>query len=566
MADVVVTMSGDVADILRKQQRVIDKNQMQIDKLKDTVKASKRFGSESQKASSRAAVGMAKTEKATGKLNTALGKISKFALPALAVAAGAAVAKVLSELNQIKQAADEIGDTQTASFDASAQLASLAGGDPKKLASLRARQKAIFSQGGAKSLDEAANLVFALDSASITGQDKLFGQISKSKIVEDTASFAKSANTLQTSLGKEEAGTIREITSKALAASSFSPASADKILDASAKAGSLGGGLNVRDESILAGTAILSKATGSAEQAGTQIKALLAELSKKEELFVDDLRTSIVNLDKLSGPEISKAIGSIEAIQAVRVLAKNIDTFDTAVDEIDNAQKSDLIGKTVRLFESDPELRAISQEQIAKNRSILANKNIGTKDNQIDTIRTQRATQRLEEGGESLLNRVIIGTEEKGFETLQILGGEDFTLRTMRQMGSKDAANLATPIGQDSLQTGLETGLISMFPKPIAAFKMLFNQAEKTSGPTQQITGPQVKPIGLDLPPLGQTESNAAAGPLERAAKSLQQVVELQRQANQKWLDSLDFSQPVPPQARPQFSNANRLQQAVPTE
>jgi hypothetical protein len=376
MAKYKIEIEGDADDAVRAYQQLTAATKRQ-------TSATRQMGRESQQASGKTTAGMNRAGSATRKVgNEAKG--TQGALRAMGSSGAAALGNMLSGMAAFtaatavaRRGVQELVAEQKRASEASRQsergisaLAQLAGGDKKRLRQLIGASEKTFSEGGARSLDEAARLTFSLESAGALGQRQLFSQLSG--IVDDPAVLARAATTLQTSVGRQETGGIRAIASKAFAASKFSPASAEQLLEASARGGSAAGMLGMSDEDLLAATAIMAEATGSAERGGTQVASLLRSMLKQGGFKGRSLRQAIGQIDQmgLGDQELIKYLGREEAFSAFSILRNQVGDLGTISGKISAAEQADLAGQIVGSLEGTSAAQA-RRARAAENRKVL---------------------------------------------------------------------------------------------------------------------------------------------------------------------------------------------------
>lgn len=393
MAGVVVEMSADDAKLHRAIAK-LERQQLQFQrKLKATGTTGRKAGADIGRSMDKAG------KDAFGP--QALTRIKNYATAIVGVGAGIAlVTKAFGEMSRVREAAAARNRAAEIGLGA---LTQLSGGDPKRLAELIGQAKGIFSGGGAATKGEAGSILFSLVSAGAGGPDarKLFADLYG--IEQDPAGLARGAATLRTSIGVQETGSIRQIVSKAFAASEFSPAQAAPLLEAAARGGVSAKKLGIRDEALLAATAIAATATGSAELGGTQVESLLMSLVKRGGFAGLSLRESIGKISDLglSDPELIKFLGRKEAASAFSTLRGNLPTFDKAIKAIDQAQASDLAGSLITARNLQPELAATLRERQARAGRELGEDPLGVKLQlaraEIDQFKERRRTEGADE-------------------------------------------------------------------------------------------------------------------------------------------------------------------------
>ena len=186
-----------------------------------------------------------------------------------AVGVTAVIAKITQAFGEMRKAQEEaFAGIAEAEFPFS-RLAQVAGGDADRLRGLINESKALFLQGGATSLGGAADITFALESAGLLDQRRLFGELFG--VFQQPEVLANALATTTTAFGAEEAGTFKAIIGKGLAASAFGPSKVAELLEAASKPAVFAARLGLSDEEALAATTLVTKALGGAAQGGTSV-------------------------------------------------------------------------------------------------------------------------------------------------------------------------------------------------------------------------------------------------------------------------------------------------------
>lgn len=365
MAGVVVEMSGREQQLLSS----IAKLEKEVDTLKlkyaDVGRAGKKSGEDigrSMKRGNDEGFG----SKAMGQLTSYIGGF---------VSLGAAIGAVVKSFQAMNRVREEGAQKIRESEMGMAQLTQLAMGDPVKLQGLIRGAKDIYRGGGAATLDQASRTMFALESAGAGGLQerdlfsKLFG------IIKQPDVMARAATTLLTSMGPKETGGLRAIMSKGFAASQFAPATAEEMLEASSRGSGLAGMLGMRDESVLAAVSLLSQATGSAEQGGTQFASLLTAMVKKGGYKGMSLPQAVRQIQGMgmADEELVKYLGRKEALRGFTTLTGNLPELEKRMGAIGAAQEGDLLGDLIASRQAQPELAAALIERQARAEAELAN-------------------------------------------------------------------------------------------------------------------------------------------------------------------------------------------------
>lgn len=299
----------------------------------------------------------------------------------------AGATKALQYHNQIKA---ESAQKQRAAQAGLAELAQLAS-NPQQMQDFVAESYVIHGQGVGKNVDEAANLVFALESAQVFDpeQRQMFVDLAANSLVGDAAMFARSSSTLRDAIGKDEAGSFIDIASKAFAASAASPSTADELLNAAG--GSVGGTssrLGISDEELLGAIATVASSAGGAAQGGTQIDALFAALEKQGGFQGLGLEGSLQKIRGmgLEGEELLKFFGRKEGLAGFDSLMKNLDNYRATVADIQKAEDESRVFQRIALPSTIPEIAAAQSAQAEENQLNISRNQQGALQNLADAV------------------------------------------------------------------------------------------------------------------------------------------------------------------------------------
>jgi len=270
---------------------------------------------------------------------------------------------------------------------AEGSLAEVAGGDPEQYKKLLDKSRGLAAKSG-MSRQQAAALTFAAASAGAVDQMDVFADLYGQGVVQDPEALMRATQTLQTSMGRKQTGSLRDITSKLLAAGEHSPQKIAQLGPAAALAGVNAQDAGVSADELLAAVAVQSKATGEASIAGTMQKSLqkaLArlrsgkdeagnELATDEEGHLLDQSAKAVRAavrHKLSGAQglmgelhavqslglddaaLQKLFGRQEGLMGYKLLLRNEGEFNEAKAGIGSAAGKDLAGRVLALPDAD---------------------------------------------------------------------------------------------------------------------------------------------------------------------------------------------------------------------
>jgi len=403
MPNVTVTLTGDEQRALRALQRLQDQERKLAESASGVEKATHGAGKAHDGAFG---------QKALGQI---IGMASGFASVTMAINT------VKQALVEVDQQSERLASKQREAQRGMSSLAQLTGGDAGKFRELTGAARRMYAQGGAETLDQAARTVFSLESAGALESADLFARLSG--IVEDPAVMARAATTLMTSRGRAETGGIQAILSKAMAASKYSPASAEALLEAGAAGGGYAKLLGVSDEELMAATAVMATATGGAETGGTTVASLLAALTKKGGFKGLTIGQSIQKIQGMgmADEDLVKYLGRKEAFTAYSTLSGNLGQLGVITRAQQVAERDDLIGQVMRTRESDPMIMAARRRQMAEAQRELAGEMRGTRRNILEGNLEALAAQQEREG----MNPLLTWAYQKGARFTRWLPGEE---------------------------------------------------------------------------------------------------------------------------------------------
>lgn len=347
-------------------------------------------------------------DKAGDSMSNSVGKMLKMAAGYISI--GAAAGAAMMAIRDFQAESERIAAKQSQSELGISQLKQISKGDPDRFAHLIAESKKTFTEGGARSLEEAAAIQFQISSADLENQRKLVSE-SFETFGGDTSSVVKSAVSLQTAFGEKETGSFRDILSKATAVSDFTTANVPEILSGAASAGVSASALGISDEEVLAAVSILAKANeGSASIGGTQAEAIITAMLKQGEIggttfkgrsFAENI-TSIAEHDFKDDAEIIKFFGRKEGFKGAGVLSKNLGQLESIAGGLGTAVDEDRIGVTNRLGDTNPALFAakLKRQEDAineiekENRGVLFNL-AEAAETRLDTVEEKRGEGRI---------------------------------------------------------------------------------------------------------------------------------------------------------------------------
>lgn len=359
------------------------------------------------------------------------------------------ISRIAELLRKVNAESDRLAQKGRESEGGLGELAQLAE-NQAQFRRLVQQARETFRRGGTDTLGEAAQLVFSLESAGAAEERELFTQLGATKLVGQPAEFARAAATLVESIGGEETGTFRQIVSKAFGASKFSPSRADELLIAAARGGTSARALGMSDEELLAATAQLATARGTAAEGGTAVAALLKSLDKMGTFGGKGLEQSVAEISgmNLNAAELFELLGRQEAVQGFRVLEADPAKFREILAGVRQAQQQDVVGQKLRLAESEPMLLASQAQRQAAASLDLSGEALGSRRNLADALRQEILAGRRRSGKSEISNTLY----ELGLEAGQISGAisDERILRKALEGGGEAAAAAQRLLGPNA--------------------------------------------------------------------------------------------------------------------
>ena len=406
MAQVVVEMSSDEAKLYRGMQRIIDQ-QNRMDRGNKTVKNSSRDAGKQQ-------------EQAFGA--RAVANLAAYAGGMLSISAG--VGFFVTKLKEANQLSDQLAQKQRQAQPALGKLTQLAATLPPKEAQeyydrMIAESMKTRREGGSPSLEKAYELQFALESAGMQKYRKDIAKLQGTGVVVNAEEMVTNIAALIKNLGVEEVGTFREAVSKAMGASKGAPTEMPAMTLAAAGAGAQARAMGLTDEELFAAAAVLASTTGTGEEAKVQLEGFLKQVEKegiaKGKLPAGlSIRGYVEEIDKqlAGGADVRDILGGRQqAITGYRSLSANMADFNTNLENVNRAAKTDAFGRAIGLAESRHIGRAVLNLEKTKGREEVATVDIGTAAQYIQTLQQEERTK-LAEAGRGSFFQVLMQTAQ----------------------------------------------------------------------------------------------------------------------------------------------------------
>lgn len=301
---------------------------------------------------------------------------------------GAAIAATTRELQFHAAERERISQNARSAKFGLGELAQLAATEGTTVADKEAAQKrnvaeaeAAFAAGAFTNLNEAGGTVFQLKSAGLSKADRDFAiGIRRTGALRNVGGTATAFAALETTLGKDKVGSFEDFLDQSIQASSIAPALANEIPQAAALSGGSARALGVDLPFLLAATARLGKARGSASAGGTDLASFLKQLEKA--LADPDVKKEYPQLVGKRGEELidafvalpaeARGFGGVlgdraQAVQGGRAISLNREQLRADVAAIRRADQDNLASVTMQLPLVDPRQSASLLRQETEN-------------------------------------------------------------------------------------------------------------------------------------------------------------------------------------------------------
>jgi hypothetical protein len=353
------------------------------------------------------------------------------------VGVSAAVRGVTMALREMSKVRQESAERQKESEIGLGSLGQLALGDPVKLRSLVSAAKQTYREGGAATLGEAGKMIFQLESAGALEDWKFFSDLRSRSLLEQPGKMGAATAALNKTMGEAETGGTRALVSKGFAASAYSPSSVEEIMAASATSGLTAGLMGMRDEPILAGTAVLATQKVDAATAGTWFSQMMTTWQEKPEIegktFEEALDVTQKIKESMTSEEFARWFGRKQGRLAFEGIMADRPRFEKALRDIDVAEQGSMAQKAIDAADTIPELVAVRSQRQAKAKKELGETELGIRRNLTDTMMDSMRTRGRDVARRSDYPRIVEGMNlvtDIGMRGIRALYGDDTMLRT----------------------------------------------------------------------------------------------------------------------------------------
>ena len=341
-------------------------------------------------------------------------------------AAWAAVgATVINVLNQVRQASEEAGQALKSAAPSRGTLAQLALDDPEKYKELTAQAESLRARGVVRSLEEANQFVFAMQSAGAGNEIETFARAKRVGLMQDPSSMIASAAGIRESFG-QQGGSFQDLINRSLVASASSPAKAEELLRGAGKAGVAARQQGITVDELLAATSIMATAKGTADEGGSRLNALLSALSvtepqldrrgrvRRDSPIQESLRgrslADIAGDEKLGAmtpAQLQKVLGSREAVEAFGVLREQAAKLRELTTQVGQGVQENKLERGIAIVEGDRRAMAGVNLQAQQGAQEVERLNRGQASLEVDAMLIQAQRQVEQAPQASLLRRLF---------------------------------------------------------------------------------------------------------------------------------------------------------------
>lgn len=337
----------------------------------------------------------------------ALTQLKNYAAGFLSVSAGIGI--VIRGLRQLQEERKALAQSLVQTELSAGALATLTGGDAQKTARLQAAGLQIYGAGGARTPQEAMNVAFNLQSAGLLKERGFVSRLAAIAGEEGIVQLVGKAGKLQKAFGKEEAGSLVDIFSKATGAAGPLPeVNPSQMLQATTEAVGSGIAMGLSDEELFAAVSRVAIPYSPAE-ASTAVKRMLDQLAvKRPELKGQGLVNIIETLksEQMTDAQL-KTLLQIRGVKAFREL-KDVGALRETLGTVEQAQQDKAIMKVTRGAEESPLVFAPRQKRIEEAREWLGRLREGMEENMWEAQQARmRSYQREVMAPDQMLNPEI---------------------------------------------------------------------------------------------------------------------------------------------------------------
>lgn len=354
--------------------------------------------------------------------------------------------KVVQSLQEFIDKRDEAAGRVRASRAGMSELLQLHLRNPAGGQAALAEARRAFAMGATSSEDEAGGLIFNLQSAGATDEDRrMFLRLGAMGTVRSPAALAEAANTFRAAFGVDAQGrqiapAFRTMLNQGFAAAGPGQGTIEELFRGAAFAAGGATAVGVSPQELLAAVGTLSTPAGGSQVAGNR----LANFFKSAERggLSGNLLSIVeqVSSRRAAGDDFADIFGGsrdFEAIQGFRFLRGNLPMLRQLIGEVGTADQRDLVGSAMTIADTDPQLRAARiHQRVIQTGQVEEQARFGAAANLLTAAQEDLATRmRVEHGIEGQLGNMLRDMVIRGFrmfaddETVLRQFREDFSVR-----------------------------------------------------------------------------------------------------------------------------------------
>jgi len=391
-SQIVVEMTGQEAKLWQSLQKVVGQQQKMEDGFKKTGQTARDTGNKMKTAGDQGS-------KAFG--DGAVGKLAQFAAGFVGISA--VVSTVTQLLNDMAQTAEEAATKAKESVIGAGTLAQLAA-SPEEFKALLAEGRTAYASGVGRSETEAMDLMYQLQSAGFSKQDKdLMNRMAGVGYLKtgDVTEMVGAIKGFGASMGIKETGSVRDLVNKAIGAAGTTSASPAAMLIGGAKATGAAAALGLSDEELWAAMGITTAKVVDPRIAGTQINAFLSKVAADEEFEGKGMSLKqiieTIQAKNLKRADLELLTGGIRGIKGYEAVATSMGDYEALLADVQAAQAKDPLTEQLKFYQADPKIKYALGATAAAHEAEMSRDKLGQMKNLADTVLDKYEVQRRKE-------------------------------------------------------------------------------------------------------------------------------------------------------------------------
>lgn len=228
------------------------------------------------------------------------------------------------------------------------------------------------ASGVTDSREEAGRLQFQFESLGIKGKDaQLIANAKKFGVLPEADEVAKAVSVLQTAMGADKTGSIQQLLSKGVAAAAPAPTQFQNLMIQAGLAAPGANMVKMPVEDLLSGMGVLTKATGSPEEAKTMMQAFTKAMAKRG-LTGRTIEEAVKDIHGAGGDEqMTEAqgiefFGRQEGRKAYQLLRDNMGMYSDLRKSVYGATNQDLLSQKIGFVANNPSVAASVAQRTAE--------------------------------------------------------------------------------------------------------------------------------------------------------------------------------------------------------